>query len=264
MILHDVKNKNLSAYKSFLNENHAMPLYYQLELILQNYIDFEDILPGTTFFSEEEIAEQLNVSRPTANKAIRDLIEKRYLSRSRCKRPVVNKINRVPLIFLQELGSFGEILTKHNSNCDYKTVLIERKAIKPSNKVAEYLNLRESENVVFIKRLRYINQEPLIIVDSYLPHNDYHKLLEIPPEDFSRDLYSLMKNLFDISIHRSDREVTATQMTPEDAALLNVEILEPCLRLVAVSYDENEKPFEYFNSRFQGKSCILKTSLLKK
>ena len=263
MILHNVRNKNLSVYKSFLNENHAMPLYYQLELIIQNYIDFEDILPGTTFFSEEEIAEQLNVSRPTANKAIKNLIEKGYLSRSRCKRPVVNKINRIPLVFLQELGSFGEIMTKQNRNYDYKTVLVEREAIKPSNKVAEYLNLKESENVVFIKRLRYIDQEPLIIVDSYLPYNNYHKLLEIPPEDFRRDLYSLMKNLFDISIHKSDREVTATQMTLEDAALLNVEILEPCLRLLSISYDESQKPIEYFDSRFKGKSCILKTSLSK-
>ena len=221
-------------------------------------------MPGTIFFSEEEIAEQLDISRPTANKAIKNLIEKGYLSRSRCKRSIVNKMDRVPLVFLQELGSFGEMLKKQNSDYDYKTVLIDRRIMKPNNKVVGYLNLKEGEDVVFIKRLRYINQEPLIIVDSYLPYNDYSKLLEIPPADFSKDLYSLMKELFDISIHKSDREITATRMTLEDAALLNVENWEPCLRLLAVSYDENEKPFEYFNSRFKGNSCILKTSLSKK
>ena len=39
MLLQDYNNKNLSVYKNFLNENHATPLYYQLELIIQNYID---------------------------------------------------------------------------------------------------------------------------------------------------------------------------------------------------------------------------------
>jgi len=264
MLLQDYNNKNLSFYKNFLDENHAIPLYYQLELIIQNYIDVEDITPGSVFFSEEEISEQLDISRPTANKAIKSLIEKGYLSRSRCKRSIVNKINRVPLVFLQELGSFGEILKKQDGNYSYNTVLMDRKIIKPNNKIVEYLNLKESEDVIFIKRLRYINQEPLIIVDSFLSYNDYSELLEVPAEDFSKDLYFLMKELFGVSVYKTDREITATRMSLEDAALLDVEIWEPCLKVLAVSYTEDEIPFECFNSRFKGSSCVLKTSLSKR
>jgi len=263
MSLQDYNKKNLSVYKRFLNENHATPLYYQLELIIQNYIDAEDIMPGTDFFSEEEIAEQLDISRPTVNKAIKNLIEKGYLSRSRCKRSVVKKMDCIPLVFLRELDSFGEMLKKQDGNYSYKTVLIDRKTIKPNNYIAGYLNLREGDDVVFIKRLRYVNKEPLIVVDSYLPYKDYSMLLEIPPADFSKDLYSLMKELFNVSIHKSDREITATRMTLEDAALLNAENWVPCLRMLAVSYDENGKPFEYFSSRFKENSCVLKTTLFK-
>ena len=262
MLLQDYKTKSLTAYKKFLNENHAIPLYHQLEIIIKNYIDSEDIPAGTMFFSEEEIADQMNVSRPTANKAIRNLIKKGYLTRNRCKRSIVSKIKNVPVLFLQELGSFREMLKNHSEN-NYKTSLIERKVKKASGKVSRHLDLEKDKDVVFLRRVRYLNKEPLVIVDSYLPYDDYNRLLEIPESDFERELYFLMKELFDVTIHRSDREITATEMAPEDALLLKVEILEPCLRMTAVSYDADEKPFEYFDSRFKGKNCVLRTSLSK-
>ncbi len=263
MLFQNYTMKDLTAYKKFLNENHAIPLYYQLELIIENYLDIEDIPAGQPFFSEEEIAKQLDVSRPTVNKALRNLIKKGYLIRSRSKRSMVNKINLIPLVVLQELDSFGEMIKKHNINTEYKTKLIERKIIKPNNKVIEYLKLSEDEDILFLKRLRYINQKPLIVVDSYLSFKNYRKLYEIQPTEFHKDLYNLAKELFNINIYRSDRSITAKRMTLEDASLLNEEIWEPCLRIEAVSYTENNKPFEYFDSRFKGDSCILKTKLIR-
>ena len=263
MSLQDYNIKNLSIYKHNLNENLALPLYYQLELIIQNYLEVEDISSGTNFFNEEEIAEQLGVSRPTASKAIRNLIKKGYLTRSRGKRSIVNKYNGISLVFLEELLSFGEMLKRQDQIYDYKTGLVDRKIIKANNKVIKHLNLRYDEDVIFLKRLRYINNEPIIIVDSYLSYNKYSKLLEIQPQEFSNDLYFLMNKLFGISVYKSNREVTATRITLEDAELLNVEIWEPCLRLFAVSYDKKNVPFEYFDSRFKGNTCVLRTSLKK-
>jgi len=259
--------KKLSDYKNILNENHALPLYYQLELVIQNYLEVEDIKPGTVFFSEEEISEQLGISRPTANKAIKSLIKKGYLSRKRGKRSITDKPKNISLVFMEELLSFGEMLKKQNNSYSHKTVLVDRKIIKPSHKIItthkiiKNINLKEDDDVIFLKRLRYINKEPIIIVDSYLSYNKYHKLMEIPREEFNKDLYFLMKELFGILVHKSNREVTASRMTLEDAALLNVEIWEPCLRLSAIAYDRNGEPFEYFDSRFKGDSCILRTSL---
>ncbi len=256
--------KTLSDYKNRINENHALPLYYQLELIIQNYLEVEDIKEGKEFFSEEEISEQLGISRPTINKAIKSLIKKGYLFRSRGKRPVVNKPDNISLVFMEELLSFGEMIKKQNSSYRPKTMLISRKVIKPTHKITESINLDEGDDVVFLKRLRYVNENPIIIVDSYLSYKKYHKLMEIPLDDFKKDLYSLFKDLFGVLVDRSNREVTASRLTLEDAALLNVDIWEPCLRLYATAYDKNGKPFEYFDSRFKGDNCILRTSLFRK
>ncbi len=256
--------KNLSNYKSILNENHALPLYYQLELIIQNYLDVAGIEKGTEFFSEEEISEQLGISRPTINKAIKSLIKKGYLVRNRGKRPVVDKPKNISLVFMEELLSFGEMIKKQNSSYKSKTVLISRKVIKPTRKIVESINLNEDDDVIFLKRLRYVNNDPIIIVDSYLSYSKYHKLMEISLEEFKKDLYSLLKELFGVLVGRSNREVTASRLTLEDAALLNVEIWEPCLRLFAIAYDKEGEPFEYFDSRFKGDNCILRTSLIKK
>jgi GntR family transcriptional regulator len=255
--------KSILDYKYFLNEDHPIPLYYQLELIIQNYIKVKDLQEGNVFFSEQELAEQLDVSRPTVNKAIKNLIKKGYLKRKRGRKSVVSRPKNVSLVFLDKLLSFGEMIKNQGYEYDYRTELIERRVAKPNNKITESLKLEKNEDVVFLKRLRYIEEEPIIIVDSYFSIKKYEKLLKLPPVEFERDLYSIIENHFGVKVYKSDREVTAGRMTLEDAAILNVDIWDPCLRLSAVAYDKDLVPIEYFDSIFKGEACSLKTSLVR-
>jgi len=255
--------KSILDYKYFLNESHPIPLYYQLELIIQNYIKVKDLQEGDVFFSEQELAEQLDVSRPTVNKAIKDLIKKGYLKRKRGRKSVVSRPKNVSLVFMEELLSFGEMIKKQEHKYNYRTELIERRVAKPNNKVIEKLKLNKDEDVILLKRLRYLEEEPIIIVDSYFSLKKYGKLLKLPPVEFEKDLYSIIENQFGVKVYKSDREVTAGRMTLEDASLLNVEIWDPCLRLSSVCCDRSLVPFEYFDSIFKGEVCLLRTSLVR-
>jgi len=256
--------KSILDYKYFLNENHPIPLYYQLELIIQNYIKVKDLQEGAVFFSEQELAEQLDVSRPTVNKAIKNLIKKGYLKRKRGMKSVISKPKNISLVFMEELLSFGEMIKKQGYKYNYRTELIERRVAKPSNKIIEALGLQKGEDVILLKRLRYLEEEPIIIVDSYFSLKKFGKLLKLTPIEFEQDLYSILENKFGVKVYKSNREVTAGRMTLEDASLLNVDIWDPCLRLSSVSYDKNLVPFEYFDSIFKGEVCLLKTSLVRK
>jgi DNA-binding LacI/PurR family transcriptional regulator/DNA-binding transcriptional regulator YhcF (GntR family) len=87
-------------------DKSKQPLYLSLKESLQNYIEENDISAGTHFFSLRQIAEAGGVSRITAQKAIKELVESGILE-ERPKRGTVVAENK---LICDE--SFGVILSK--------------------------------------------------------------------------------------------------------------------------------------------------------
>ena len=133
--------------------------------------------PGSRFFSEEEISSQLEVSRPTVNRAINILIKNGYLKRIRGKGTIVQKLKGVSLVLMSTLLSFGEMVDKIGRN--YRTDLLERTIEEPLASVSKALGIEPADRVIHLKRLRFIDDKPLIVVDSYLPFSRFSKLGEI-------------------------------------------------------------------------------------
>jgi len=98
-------------------------------------------------------------------------------------------------------------------------------------------------------------------VDSYLPFSRFSKLLEIDEDRFVTDLYSLMREYFNLEIVRAEREVMAARMSLMDAQLLQVELWEPCFRMKGVAYDSDGQAVENFDARLSGTNCLLKSSI---
>jgi len=255
------ENDSLIKYRYMLSEEKSLPLYYQVELLIEHYIDNIEAGENLVFFSEDEICKKLNISRPTVNKAVKNLIKKGVLKRSRNKKAEINKKRNVGLVFLSELESFSDMLSKQHMK--FRTSLLNREIIFPNNKIKQSLNLADNERVIHLKRIRYIDEEPMIIVDSYLPQAKYDILMNISKEEFQQDLYKIIDKYLNIKVNKSDREVYAQLLNIEDANLLNLEIWDPCLRLISVTYDKNNEPIECFDSRLNGSKCVLKNSIAK-
>jgi len=258
MKTYDDMNNKLTAYKEYLTESD-LPLYYQVAYVLENFLTSNMFEPGSRFLSEEEISSQLEVSRPTVNRAINILIKNDYLKRIRGKGTIVQKLEGVSLVLMSTLLSFGEMIDKIGLN--YHTVLLGRDRQNSSASVSNALGLDPGNAVIHLKRLRFIDDKPSIIVDSYLPFTRFSKLLEIDEKRFATDLYSLMRKSFNLEIARAEREVMASRMSLMDAQLLQVELWEPCFRMKGVAYDADGQAVENFDARISGTSCVLKSSI---
>lgn len=250
--------KCLTQYRSVLSEMNGLPLYTQLEYILTTLIEDEKISLGQEFLSEEEVAQVMGVSRPTVNKAMKALIDKGYLLRERGKRAITQNPNDLPLVFLGELISFGEMLERQHIK--YHTELLRREVIKANTRISASLNVKQGENVIHLSRRRFVNDEPILIVDSYF-NEGYKKLLEIPDERFNKDLYGIIREEFNITIAYAEREVLASRMDLEDTILLKTSLWEPCLMLRAINYSDKNEPVEFFMSRLKGNRCVLQSKL---
>ena len=252
----DVNNK-LTEYKAYLTESD-LPLYYQVAYVLEHFLTSNMLKPGSRFYSEEEISSQLEVSRPTVNRAINILIKNDYLKRIRGKGTIVQELKDVSLVLMSSLLSFGEMADKIGRN--YHTDLLERNQENSSAAVSNALGLEPDDSVIHLKRLRFIDDKPLIVVDSYLPFARFSKLLEISTNKFITDLSSLLREHFDMEMVRAEREVMAARMSLMDAQLLQVELWEPCFRMKGISYDADGQAVENFDARISGTNCVLKSS----
>jgi len=255
--------RDLSFYKDMLNEDNSLPLYYQTELLLERYINSENYPFNTFFYSEVEICKMLNVSRPTANRAIKSLINNGILKRDRSKRALVVRHPHVRLVFLSELISFSEMLKKQG--IENETIIKKREVENVTYKIAEELGLKENDKVIYLKRVRFAKNEPLLAVDSFLSYKKFNKIMDLPIELFNElDLYKILNKYFNINVIRSEREVTSELFNIEDSELLKVKISEPCLRIISTTFDDKDNPIEYFDSRLIGSKCALISSMKSK
>lgn len=251
----------LAAYRSVLKDGDALPLYYQVQFVLKHLIDEGGLAAGDSFFSEEEIATELGISRPTVNKAMKALLDEDYIERHRGKRAVVKLRHDIPLVFMEQLMSFGEMLDQQH--VEHDTALVE-KSIRPAPQAAATaLKLAPESKVIWLRRLRFIAGAPLLVVDSFLPYPTFSAIHELPQEAFQEDLYHLIEMHCGVRVVGAHREVHATSVSLQDSELLQVQVWEPCLRLLGTSYAAGEVPVEYFDSRLRGDRCVLRSNLEK-
>ena len=115
--------------------------------------------------------------------------------------------------------------------------------------------------VIHLKRLRNAANEPLMVVDSFLPGTRFAQLMAIEEHRYATDLYQLLWELFREEVVKAKREVTASRMSLEDAQLLKVELWEPCLRLTGVAATASGIMVEAFDSRLIGNKCVFISTL---
>ena len=261
MYLQNDKTSALKKYREHLSEGSPLPIYYQVAYVLQHYLDSGIQEPGSRFFSEEFIASQLDVSRPTVNKAINILIKNGYLKRERGRNARIVAPQMVPFVMMNKLLSYGQMLSRIGKQ--YDTVLIERSLEPPPPKVAAKMGLAEDQQAVHLKRLRSVDGEPLMLVDSYLPENRFLGLMTVDEKQFGHDLYVIIDRLFGVSVAKANRELMATRMSLEAAKRLKVDLWEPCMKMIGSAYTADDELVEYFSSSLKGSKCVLVSNLIK-
>jgi GntR family transcriptional regulator len=119
-----------------------------------------------------------------------------------------------------------------------------------TEKVARYLNIMPGEKVIDIQRLRFINDEPIQIVTSYIPYEISPGLANI--DLTNRSLYEYLENENGIFITKSHRYIEAVLANDTEAALLGIKRRAPLLLLDSVSFLENGRPVEYYHALHRG------------
>jgi GntR family transcriptional regulator len=229
-----------------LRGKDIVPLYQQLEDIIQAQIETGELKPGEQVPPEILLADQYNVSRITIRQTLADLVKKGLLFRKQGKGTFVAtpKIERE----LISVHSFSERMRSKGYIPGSKVLSIKLTLATPN--VRKYLELGEGEQVIAIERLRLSNQEPIVLENSFISYSAYPLVLEADINIGS--LYQFLKEKYNVAPTISKKTLEITVANEYEAKLLKIYPGQPLFLLRALVMTDDKRPVEYVKTLLRG------------
>jgi GntR family transcriptional regulator len=205
-----------------------------------------NLVAGQSYYSEGEIARSLGISKMPVRQAFQKLRAEGLLIIARGKRPVIGA-GRVSWNF-QELRGFSEEMRRRGLVPSAKLLGLEM--LEPEVEVAQALTLAPGESVYRLKRLRFVNAEPVAVVTSYLPAKIFPGIDR--QELGNQSLYDVIENTYRRKLQRAEEVIGATKAGEKDAHLLQTEPHSALLIIRETTYDEEDVAIEYSVSLLRG------------
>lgn len=241
-----------------IDKSSIVPLYYQLKMCILELIKSGKLKEGDSVAPESELCEKLGISRPTVRQCLNELVAEEYLTRQRGKGTFVSK-PKINTRFLNKLHTFGEEMQAAGKNSSVKVLFLGQVAGIPA--ANEQLRLAPDDTLVQLRRLRYADQDPILIQDTYLSYNKYKDLLTI---DFSRNsLYDTLAERYKIRVRRVQRSICACNATAKEARLLETKTNMALCVVVTTGFTAEDEPVEYTVSHYRGDAVKFSVELYR-
>jgi GntR family transcriptional regulator len=231
----------LAQYLRPLDEEHALPLYQQLQRRLRDAIENRILGPEDALPPERDLAEELTVSRITVRKAIDGLVEEGLLVRRQGSGTFVS--NRVEKNF-SKLTSFSEDMRARGRKP--RSVWLNRApgTVTPE----ESLPLRSSPGtpVYRFNRIRYADEVPMAL--------EYATVLAfcLPSIDaVESSLYEALERTGNRPV-RALQRLRAVLFTAEQAKLLKAKEADAGLLVERLGFLKDGRAVEFSQSFYRG------------
>ena len=225
-----------------INRTSPIPLYFQLAEVLKQEIQSGALAVGSKLPTENELCEQYSVSRSVVRQALQSRSQENLIDTER-GRGAVGLERKVPIEMVQQLDPLQESMAK--AGFKLTTRVLRQELITAPPYIADQIG--ESE-AIFLERLRFADGIVFLVVRNYLPYSRTPDLLA--SEDLNEvSLYRHLAERYDIVATTGKRQVELAKLNDQrTASLLQVELGSYVLFNREVTYDQNKKVVEYYES----------------
>jgi len=230
-----------------VDPGNPLPLYSQLCRIIEGKIEARKWRPGQALPSEQIFCETFGLSRTVVRQAFSELENKGLIRKRNGKLSTIGYPSYQGGLMQSLRGFHEDALSKGQKTT---TRVLDFKVIPADADIAYHLDLQEGDMVVMLNRLRYLSDEPEVLVVTYLPLEKCRGILDY---DFStRSLYEVLGTEFGLRIAKGRRRIQAIALAKADARLLGVRSGSPALLLTSIGLLPDGSPLEYFVAKHRG------------
>ncbi|BDH45220.1 GntR family transcriptional regulator [Salmonella enterica subsp. enterica serovar Choleraesuis] len=224
-----------------LNERIAAadnaPLYRKFAETIKNAVrsgilEHGNILPG-----ERDLSQLTGVSRITVRKAMQSLEDEGVVTRAR---GYGTQINNIFEYSLKEARGFSQQVVLRGKKPD--TLWVNKRMVPCPDEVSEQLGVPSGSEVFLLKRIRYVDEDPVSIEESWVPA---HLIEDVDAIGIS--LYDYFRSQ-QIYPQRTRSRVSACMPDAEFLAHIKLDGKVPVLVIKQVALDQLQRPVEYSTS----------------
>jgi GntR family transcriptional regulator len=253
-----VRTAPVRSDRAPLSREFGVPLYQQIRQLLRHRIVTGEYPAGSKIPSESELCRELSVSRVTVREALRELVRADMLVKVHGKGAFVtaetpHRLQTVKYAgFLEDLQERVQKLT---------VIDVDVRPVTAAPDIAALLRLEPGTEMIRIRRLRHIEDEPFSFTVNYL-------LADIGRRIRGKDLYSvpllkILQNDLRIPIVRAQETIDAVPADPEVAQKLGIPVLYPVMHMRRVMFTTADRPFEVVETFYRADKYHYSVSLVR-
>ncbi|HEU0202598.1 MAG TPA: GntR family transcriptional regulator [Burkholderiaceae bacterium] len=228
-----------------MTQTSSLPFYAQIKETLRARILDGTYKPHQQMPSEAEMMATFKVSRITVRQALGDLQKEGLIFKLQGKGSFVSKAQAFQ--DLDRLQGFGEAMSRYGFETYNRLLSIKDVPAAPA--VAAQLRIKPRTPVAEIKRVRFLNREPISLDVSYVSTALGERLRKA--DLATRDIFVIFENDYDIALGNAGLRIGAMLADATLAGLLKVEDGAPILRIERLTSTAGGEPldFEYLYYR---------------
>ncbi|HUG23495.1 GntR family transcriptional regulator [Piscinibacter sp.] len=242
----------LADIAPLLDRNAQSPLWTQFRDALRSLILNGELAIGAKLPTEAELGEQFGISRIVVREALADLVRSGLIYKIKGQGAFVSARERDEDFVSTVLGFSDEMERKGRT---VRTQVLVQELRAPSAAQAQSLALSDGQLVVALKRLRSVDGELSLLVETAIPADLAPGLHRTKLEN--RSLYDVLRRQYGHRIVRAERWIDAVMPDASTCLLLALAEPEPLLRIESLAYGPTGRPLEHYHALHRCKASRL-------
>lgn len=220
--------------------------YLDLKQSIAQAITNGEYAPHDQLPSQRTLGQQFGLSHMSVRRAINELIQEGLIYAVAGK----GLYAAAPKVDVERDGmvSFSEDMRSRGMAASSR--ILRAEVVSAPTLLAQVLGVEIGAALVYLRRLRLANDEPMAVQDTYLPRALCPDLLEQIGQ--SPSLFALLRAVYHLRLARSSNAAEAVLSTDEEARLLGMTLPAALLITEQITYLDNGQPVEFVRSAYRG------------
>jgi len=204
-----------------------VPRYRQLSQKLKRQILTGKYSDGDLLPSENELSNKHNITRATVRQALNELVKEGYITKRHGKGSIV--VNRKKSLGLLNVKGFSDVV--RGKQHEVKSQVLSNIEITwPQDFFYPLSEKERSGTCIFLKRLRFVEQDPVVLELTYLSGNKLPEFTRLPLINDS--LFDTLQLRYQLEIISVEQDIRAVLAEPDTAHYLQLQKGNPILHMI--------------------------------